>query len=580
MTMRYEGRLTVGSGSGCVVRNARRACFAFGLPLVLGVLFGACTSVRLRDGELIVSPTLAALCVAYALLFTACFEGAWRAIGWWSSRGVGEVAHVAPRFPMQLRWHRWDVLIGAVVMLALWIPFLVALYPGILWFDTSNQLVQLLAKGAVINDRHPVFDTCVFGLAYKLGEGVFGDSLKGLYLLIVGQMMLGALALSIQCCWLERIGVSRGLRLAALAVCALSPAFPLFFSSLAKDTLTAPFWVLFCVAFEEALRTSGAALHKRGWAVLLVVTACVQSLTKKASALVILVSMLILVFAYRRKRVVFTAVVCAAVSICSIPVFNAAFVGVTGREIVSKWRLEALAVPLQQVANAIRDDPALVDQSNYKMLERVCDVEPEALADSYNWMAADGVKHFGKRADRSAFVSFWAATLPGHVGSYLEAWLGLVTDWFSFSERPSIVYSQYAFSNEHTAGRWQKMVGGRVQTLAGSEILHYVMGIARVPAILLILQKCLWASVLPCACLYLLARARCGMRGLASMAPFLLSILVLVIGPTSLWAEGIRYVAPMMCTAPLMVGCAIRQATDEYFPSEALSLGSRSGNGL
>lgn len=65
------------------------------------------------------------------------------------------------------------VKLGAIIY-ACWSPLLVLLFPGVIWWDTRQQLLQYnglpnaLSDG-VITDHHPVLDTYLYGWFTDLG---------------------------------------------------------------------------------------------------------------------------------------------------------------------------------------------------------------------------------------------------------------------------------------------------------------------------------------------------------------------------------------------------------------------------
>lgn len=128
------------------------------------------------------------------------------------------------------------------------------------------------------------------GMAARAAEGLLGDPLPGVFALVLAQSLLVAVALSLEICYLTRLGASWGIRLAALAFFAFFPAFPWFFATLAKDTLAAPFFVAYCVSLQEAVRTRGRCLSSPGWMALFALSAVLLCLTKKASPVLVLLS--------------------------------------------------------------------------------------------------------------------------------------------------------------------------------------------------------------------------------------------------------------------------------------------------
>lgn len=91
------------------------------------------------------------------------------------------------------------VKLGAIIY-ACWSPLLVLLFPGVIWWDTRQQLLQYnglpnaLSEG-VITDHHPVIDTYLYGWFTDLGRAL-GSVDAGVYAFCLVQAFLTACALA------------------------------------------------------------------------------------------------------------------------------------------------------------------------------------------------------------------------------------------------------------------------------------------------------------------------------------------------------------------------------------------------
>lgn len=62
-------------------------------------------------------------------------------------------------------------------MAVCWLPYFALAFPGAIWYDTVQQVLQWEGKPNAItdgawSDQHPVFDTLIFGLFYQIGDWV------------------------------------------------------------------------------------------------------------------------------------------------------------------------------------------------------------------------------------------------------------------------------------------------------------------------------------------------------------------------------------------------------------------------
>ncbi|MFR7797298.1 MAG: DUF6020 family protein [Collinsella sp.] len=163
------------------------------------------------------------------------------------------------------------VKLGAIIY-ACWSPLLVLLFPGVIWWDTRQQLLQYnglpnaLSEGA-ITDHHPVLDTYLYGWFTDLGRAL-GSVDAGVYALCLVQAFLTACALA--CCLIlvRRLGGCRSVCLALLTLLCLYWHLPIYASAMAKDATFLPFLLLFSVASIEVMRSRGQLLWARGYLLL------------------------------------------------------------------------------------------------------------------------------------------------------------------------------------------------------------------------------------------------------------------------------------------------------------------------
>lgn len=168
--------------------------------------------------------------------------------------------HGVLRHPTDVRIRRHRK-IGAIIY-ACWAPLLVLLFPGVIWWDTRQQLLQYnglpnaLSEG-VITDHHPVLDTCLYGWFTDLGRAL-GSVDAGVYAFCLVQAFLAACALACSLVLVRRMGGGRGVCLVLLAFLCLYWHFPIYASARAKDATFLPFFLLFSVASIEVMRSRGA----------------------------------------------------------------------------------------------------------------------------------------------------------------------------------------------------------------------------------------------------------------------------------------------------------------------------------
>lgn len=159
------------------------------------------------------------------------------------------------------------------VMMLCWAPYAKLLHPGLIWYDTGDQIAQYFGYPAldqpagVVSSHHPVLDTLIFGAAARAGETWLGGYQAGLSALIMAQAALMCVILSVSIVYLRHVGAPLGAAACVFLFFALFPALPIFFMSLVKDSVHAVFFMPWLLMYVEACRSRLTALRSVPFAV-------------------------------------------------------------------------------------------------------------------------------------------------------------------------------------------------------------------------------------------------------------------------------------------------------------------------
>ena len=128
------------------------------------------------------------------------------------------------------------------LLLLLWLPVLLAYWPGMLGYDFAGEYAQRWQGYA---NLHPLLHSALQNGIIALGERLHSPNL-GLLMMTVLQMSLFALALGRACRLAARLG-GRGAGLALLLLFGLHPIFSTLACSMTKDTLYAAALLTLCL---------------------------------------------------------------------------------------------------------------------------------------------------------------------------------------------------------------------------------------------------------------------------------------------------------------------------------------------
>lgn len=320
------------------------------------------------------------------------------------------------------------IKLGAIIY-ACWAPLLVLLFPGVIWWDTRQQLLQYnglpnaLSEGAV-TDHHPILDTYLYGWFTDMGR-TLGSIDAGVYIFCLVQAFLTAWALA--CCLIlvRRLGGRRDVCVALLAFLCLYWHLPIYASAMAKDATFLPFFLLFSVASIEVMRSRGQLLRVPGFLAVYVALLLLVSLTRKTGLILVLIVLVVVFFKVtgRRGRVVVTTMAVGS-SLFMAVIVPRAVLPALGCEPGGKQ--EVYGLMFQQSALLMRDHGDELAEWQRQEIERAIGEDGK---NNYTWFLTDSVKDptFGKadELDFLAYLGAWAAGFLQHPLCYLEAYLGV-----------------------------------------------------------------------------------------------------------------------------------------------------------
>ncbi|PJM78632.1 hypothetical protein CUU80_08575 [Bifidobacterium scaligerum] len=363
-----------------------------------------------------------------------------RAPSWWARRSAG------------FRGCCLTICLAGAMLLC-WSPYIKWLYPGLMWYDTGDEIAQFYGIAAlgqpagVISAHHPVFDTIVFGGFAKAGELWFGDYQAGLTVLVLLQMVAMCIALSASVVYARHVGAPFGSVITLFVFYAFFPFLPIFFMSLVKDSLHAVFFVPWLLMYIETCRQRLRSLRSIWFTVGFVALSVLSALTTMTGFYITALSLLGLVFVGRetenggtssqRKPVAMTVLrgVAATVAVVVILLVHTVFPAVTGKiwNIHHEDQNQILVVPMQMTARYVLDHPGDVTDEERHIIDTLNNVPVEQMKEVQNPYLADPVMHLSLKDPSyiGQYVSVWLKQGVRHPDSYINAFVSLESGWFS-----------------------------------------------------------------------------------------------------------------------------------------------------
>ena len=167
---------------------------------------------------------------------------------------------------------------GTAFLLVMWLPYLIAFFPGSLCYDARAQLMQIWGD-APLSNHNPIFDTLVYGALYNLGSFLGRTDNAGVFVIILFQWLLLGSVLGYCVQTVYDITGRPTIRYLLLVFFALNPTFGAAVQVVLKDTVhLAAFVLYYCMLLRLVLLP-----EEKGQLAKTAVVCMLALLTRKAS---------------------------------------------------------------------------------------------------------------------------------------------------------------------------------------------------------------------------------------------------------------------------------------------------------
>lgn len=192
--------------------------------------------------------------VFYALFVFLILFLLWRALDWIAATRAQKIQSCATfcahskTIIIKKRWF-W---IGVLLLLCSWVPFWLALWPGIFNYDAHYQYEMLVY--AELETHHPLVHTLLLDGLVLFGEHCLGSVNTGVAVYIGLGLVCGALTFSWMLFTMAEEGAGRALLIGSFLFLSINPAFVIWLLSTNKDVFFSYFIVLTALILYRSCR--------------------------------------------------------------------------------------------------------------------------------------------------------------------------------------------------------------------------------------------------------------------------------------------------------------------------------------
>lgn len=392
------------------------------VPLLFGAAFSVCmvfgAQLDLEERIPFKQGGMWVRILILAVLFTLFCRYFWdRLLEWKLGKGQRKIHRVNEKEETVNQRSRRSFWITAGVILLLYLPAFLAVYPGFFVYDAQDEYLQVVTRN--FSTHHPLLHVLFLGgviqAVYKL-TGSYNLGI-GCYTAIQMTVMAGIFALFIE--KMRVRGMARWCRILLTLYFGLCPVLVMFSLCSAKDGLFTGMLLMMVVFLQELCADPEEFFKKRASVLLFAVSSLGMMLLRHNGFYAFLVFTLVMILYLKGFRS--KIVVCFAGIIAAYMVINAGLAALLHAD--DSENQEMLTVPISQMARVYADEKETLPSEDKEILYRY--LPEEALA-RYTPKVSDGVKiSFNNEAfsaDASGFFRLWAKWGANHPFTYLNAW--------------------------------------------------------------------------------------------------------------------------------------------------------------
>ncbi|MBQ8995210.1 MAG: hypothetical protein IJ091_05295 [Oscillospiraceae bacterium] len=365
------------------------------------------------------------LVIAWAYLFFLFSKWATKVFDWLSFKNT----YVASKNKVKSWFEgRFGIKAFFVILLG-WLPWIISYYPASMEWDVYDPIMRYLGLRSPSN-HHPWFYTCIIGAAYKFGVDI-GNKNVGVFIYIL-LMALCMAAIYARCVSvLRKNGGKPKVYYLCLLFYALTPVWGAYAKHAFKDSIGAALFSWFIVSLVETVKDLSREDIRIKSYFEVSLSGLLSSLFRNNSVYVVIpttiILLVILLFKKRGRKA-------AILLLLGLIIFQGyKHVIVTGLGVAESSPREALSIPFQQTARAVKQHPYEISDEEREEIAAVLNYD--TLGVDYDPLISDPVKdkyHGGDNMPIS-YLATWLKMFFKYPGSYIEAFLGQSSGYYAFT---------------------------------------------------------------------------------------------------------------------------------------------------
>ena len=283
-----------------------------------------------------------------------------------------------------------SIFIVAILFLVSYIPYILYYYPGTIYYDNIQSLLQVTGKMQYSNFQ-PILYTVIYGGLWNLGKMIFGSGNAGILLYTTFQAIFASLTFSTILYYMAKRGISLKWRIITLLFLILNPINGMFIVRGEKSFLFHLSLILVVIGIIDLLYEKEKFFHKKWKPIIFVILVLFMAFIRNNGLYVFLIAVpFILIVLRKNKRILIKTSITLIIPIIMIfiiqgPVFH--ILGVTGT-----LDREMFSIPAQQIGRIMKYEKENLTDEEREEINKYMDIENSNMEEEYNPGLSDNTK--------------------------------------------------------------------------------------------------------------------------------------------------------------------------------------------
>lgn len=365
----------------------------------------------------------------------------------------------------------------ALMFLISYVPYILYYYPGTIFYDNMQSLLQITGK-ANYNNFQPILYTLIYGGLWNLGKTVFNSGNAGILLYTIFQAIFASFTFSIVLYYMAKRKIALKWRIFTLAILLLNPITGMFVVRGEKGLLFHLSIILVILGIIDIIFEKNEFFEKKWKLIIFVIITLFMVFIRNNGIYTFLLTVpFIIISFYKNKKLLLKATITLITPIIIFYIIQGPIFKLCGTE--GSSIKEMLSIPAQQIARIIKYEGENISKENLETINKYIDTDNGKIGEKYKPELADNTKAKIKvdqlEKDKIGFIKLYIklaieypvhtfsalinntfayyapnATYMGGLSNYNEETKDVLTRWYA-SENPGQItnYEEYDYHPKH-----------------------------------------------------------------------------------------------------------------------------------